>query len=442
MQQGSKRSGKAVLRVTAFLTLVAIVGIGLGLWLLPRWAAETKPSSEVAVGRLAFVGPDGNVYTSRPDGSDLLAITQDATPGSGEGTRRRPLAYQWPTWSPDGASLAFLSGRTLAEGEGEERSIVVAGADGAQTMVAFSSQQNLPIYLAWSPDGQYLSFLTQERSDLALRIVEPQVGPESQRILDRGAPLYFSWAPDSSALVMHIGGSWIDSPFARIAMFELEEREPVSIPGLPAPFLSPAWSPGGEHLLYALRKEGDTMALLMADPSGQEEKEVALFQGGISFQWSPAGDRISYVVTPDPTLGTFGPLQIWELAEEQSKVLTQENAFAFFWSPDGKKLAYLVPELGPLQGQQRLLQAALYLAEVESGETKWLSNFIPSEEMLNLLVNFDQYAQSLSFWSPDSRHFAYAGQGEVGGIGIWVVDVQGGARTLVAAGSIVVWSPQ
>lgn len=430
-----KRLAKAVLILTAFLLLGG--AFAAGFWLI-RQALPTSLAPNPLVGRLALVGPDGNIYTARPDGSDVMALTRDALPVTEDTSPQETQVYQWPAWSPDGDSLAFLATHTLAEGE--EQSLFVTTADGSQKTVAYQTTESTPIFFTWSPDDRYISILTQEERDLALRIIEPEAGSGSEILVDRGSPFYFAWSPDSSRLVLHIAGSWIDSPFARLALFDLDGDEPQPITGFPANFLTPDWSPDGEHLLYAVREEGDTAALVLADPSGQEETEVSLFRGAVSFQWAPRGERIAYVVTPDPELGTFGPIQIWE--ENESKVLTQDNVFAFFWSPDGKKLAYMVPELGPRQGAQRALRVGLYVADVESGRTQWLASFTPSQDLLPILASFDQYAKAISFWSPDSQRFVYTGQGDVGGVGVWVVDVKTGLRTMVATGSLAVWSPK
>jgi TolB protein len=52
---------------------------------------------------------------------------------------------------------------------------------------------------------------------------------------------------------------------------------------------------------------------------------------------------------------------------------------------------------------------------------------------------FPQYAQSVSFWAPDSSAFAYAGA--VGDEpGIWIQDLEGDAPTKVSDGTWVAWS--
>ena len=53
---------------------------------------------------------------------------------------------------------------------------------------------------------------------------------------------------------------------------------------------------------------------------------------------------------------------------------------------------------------------------------------------------FPQYAQSLSFWAPDSSAFAFAGQVEGQG-GIWVQDLAEDSPTMVSDGTWVAWSP-
>jgi Tol biopolymer transport system component len=57
----------------------------------------------------------------------------------------------------------------------------------------------------------------------------------------------------------------------------------------------------------------------------------------------------------------------------------------------------------------------------------------------DLVPFFDQYAQSMTLWSPDGTAFAFpaAVNGEAG---IWRQDLSGGDPIRVAGGSWVAWS--
>ena len=68
------------------------------------------------VNRIAYVSPNGNLYTVDPDGSGISQLTgsiqaQSEIPGpSSGGIQAQPLQmneyYTWPTWSADGTKLA------------------------------------------------------------------------------------------------------------------------------------------------------------------------------------------------------------------------------------------------------------------------------------------------------------------------------------------------
>jgi Tol biopolymer transport system component len=54
---------------------------------------------------------------------------------------------------------------------------------------------------------------------------------------------------------------------------------------------------------------------------------------------------------------------------------------------------------------------------------------------------FDQYAQSMTLWSPDGEAFAYPAM--TGGIpGIWIQDIDGTDPIRLTDGSWVSWSTQ
>src|SRR5207302_8310409 len=54
--------------------------------------------------RIAFVAPEGDVYTITPDGTALTRLTDRGGPSDSE---RRSVHF-WPSWSPDGRRIAVV----------------------------------------------------------------------------------------------------------------------------------------------------------------------------------------------------------------------------------------------------------------------------------------------------------------------------------------------
>ncbi|HEY0733284.1 MAG TPA: hypothetical protein VGD69_00105 [Herpetosiphonaceae bacterium] len=114
----------------------------------------------VAEGRSPTWSPDGSriafdsissgnwdVYTVRPDGSGLTALTTS------------PDAEQGPVWSPDGSRLAYTSSR-YAPGPGNvvQMDVYLVRADGGNGIKVLSHEgTNFIGGLAWSPDGSYIA---------------------------------------------------------------------------------------------------------------------------------------------------------------------------------------------------------------------------------------------------------------------------------------------
>ena len=65
---------------------------------------------------------------------------------------------------------------------------------------------------------------------------------------------------------------------------------------------------------------------------------------------------------------------------------------------------------------------------------------MPAPGLLRDLVPFfDQYAQSMTLWSPDGSAFAFPGVVD-GEDGIWVQELAGADPRRIAGGSWVAWS--
>jgi TolB protein len=130
-------------------------------------------------------------------------------------------------------------------------------------------------------------------------------------------------------------------------------------------------------------------------------------------------------------------LHVVDLVSGGTTMLSDEVKVAFFWSPDGERLLVLDLESGD-DGTASTRWEVWTGQEVRRGPL-----FSPSLQTLQeYLPFFDQYAQSISFWSPGGDRFVYAGTDAEGEAGIWVASADDPAHPeLVSTGTIAVWSP-
>lgn len=416
------------------LVLCACAGLVVGSFL---WVSRTgrgeralkSLSAPPSVNRLVVLGDDGNIYTIRRDGSERQALTSDASSDH---------LYRQPTWSPAVDRVAWVE--IDSRGSEVSSALLTSRLDGRdQTRAATPFPA---FYISWSPDSRRLAYLSNWTDGLALRLVDVAAGGHEATTLDQGQPLYFSWAPDSQRLLTHVGTD-------RLALLSLDGTQ-SPLGAAPAAFAAPQWSPDGSQLFYAVR-EGAGQRLVVADPEGAQQHAITEFDGIISFTLSPDHRQIAYAITPEP-IGTaaFGPLYLADMDTNKTRELSAEPVLAFFWSPDSRSLIFLrferhapvtpAPQAAPLRQEQLWLRWHIW----DGTRTFPLSLFSPSDTfLLDYLRFFDQYAQSMTLWAPDSSAFVYAGLGETGLNGIWVHPVAEGSQpTRVTRGVFAAWSPR
>ena len=203
-----------------------------------------------------------------------------------------------------------------------------------------------------------------------------------------------------------------------------------------AAFPAPQWSSDGSQLLYAVGEAG-AQQLILSDIEGNLTQEITDFDQNISFGLSPSNDRVAYAITP-PGVGTaaFGPLYVVELESNRTRELTSDPVMAFFWSPDGTKLAYLV-----MDDSGEVLRLRWHVWDGTA--SKPYAAIVPSRTFLQgYIAFFDQYARSMSIWSPDSTAFAYAAVDDMLGNNIWVQQLDADEPEQVSRGVFVAWSPR
>lgn len=434
----------------ALLSMVCVIGVAGAIFYMERGQAEETPLPHAAAtpdsslntpfsdgsaapfgNRIAVVGTDNNIFTIAPDGSDKQAVTDDASTF---------LNYRYPTWSPDGSHLAYVE--LVQESEAFDSALHIVPANGGASQRV--DTEFAPFYLYWSPTGEQVAFLSNWENSMALRTVTVGDGSDAQTI-HTGMPFFFSWEPTGESLFAHIG-----SDVLLLLDADGEETDFAPTAGL---FQAPHWSRDGRRLAYV--REGSAAGksvLAISDTNGDQEMTLREARGLFTFNWSPDNRRVAYSFTDEMVgLPAFGALYVEDVESGERVTVAEETVISFFWSPDGTKLAYLVPEehapvprapeAAPLR-QEGELWVRWYVWDGETSTA--LTLFSPTQDFVYDYVRyFDQYAQSISLWSPDSQSLLYAGMSESGLSGIWTLPIAPtGTPKRVATGVLATWSPR
>jgi TolB protein len=373
----------------------------------------TETSVPPDVGRLAVIDASGSLLSIRPDGSDAVVLAE-ASPTVG---------VRQPSWSPDGSRVAWV--RLEAAGADARSTLATSGPVGerpTEAPIPFAA-----FYLSWDPTSSQVAFLgSRSAGTLGLGLVDVEGGGTEGRALDSGQPYYFSWSPSGEQILVHVGTE-------RLEVVGLDGSR-TEVGDAPGTFRAPAWSADGRTMVYA-RRAGDAQELVVRDLRNGSTRVLLPFEGTIGFVLSPDGGKVAV-----QALGGEGgptPLFVIDLASGEATEITTDLAAAFYWSPTGDRLLFLTPEL--------FQQIVLLRAHVWDGSSRLaFARFLPSPAWAEeYLPFFDQYAQSMSLWSPDGAAFAYPGVSEDAQAGVWVQEVRPNVAPVLVAegGAVVAWSP-
>ncbi|MCC7359745.1 MAG: PD40 domain-containing protein [Anaerolineales bacterium] len=400
--------------------------------------SELSALLEVKSGLIAYLGVDGNIYTIDQGGGRQTPITTDARQDdSGY------FFYGLPTWSPDSQRLAFAAYRGVADTAPDHTSLFTARSDGTELTEALTTEDFL-LFWAWAPDSQRVGYVAETPNNSLAFALVPRQGGESQ-LLDVGAPYYWSWAPSGHSLLVHAG--------ARLALLELDPSVTEQVLDIaPGEFNSPAFSPAGDRALLAAENADGGADLLVTDALGGNARTLTSYTGNIAFAWSPNGERVAYLLSDSALAGAPGQLVVADPNGQGKPVELPADVpvYAFFWSPDSKSLAYFTePPADPgtpeataeaASGDQAI-RMSLDVMNAGNGRTHNVATYVPTTQFLQVIPYFEQYHQSLTIWSPDSKNLVVSAYGGGGTPGIFVVAASGRLEPrYVADGWMGFWS--
>jgi len=263
-------------------------------------SSATFPGVNGRISFFAFAGSSGEIFTARPDGSDVRRLT-----------RFGPSRYsQISDWSPDGEMIAFDSG---GQGHGWQIYLMNADGSGITQLTRGPGHHNAP---SWSPDATTIAIDADWGN-----------GPDLQGIwtIPAGDP----------------DGVTVDEATRVTAPPKHVDRD-----------LEPKFSPDGTRIAFTRFKDfPETSAIFLIDADGTGLKRITPWRLNASDpDWSPDGRMLTIDSGDSLRVGTRSDMYVMRADGSDRERLTDNrrrrqgypiNAAANpVWSPDATTIMY------------------------------------------------------------------------------------------------------
>jgi len=384
----------------------------------PPW--PTRPDLADA-GSVAFIGPDGNVWLMKPDGSERLQLTYFVNPRPSGAASSSPITEAEArvselAWSPKGNLLAYTA-------EGREKAVDIIDTDGR--LVLRIPDAGSP---SWSPRGDLIAIvrgqLPEPGSGLAVldlqgrAMLELPKGGEARWSPDGRRIGYLDFGVDQSppSMFWKATGMIAEPDTGVTRRVDAEDQSDGVIHG------PPTWSPDGSQFFYGDR-------LFAAD--GTKIGSLP----GIAVGWSPDGQSVLiggslYSVLQRNVVRRF---KFTPLAPMDAPPWAALGKFA--WAEEGRRFVHYDWGIYGQEHQEQGINGLAFL-EIETGARdvlpmSYIGNLEPSPDGHHLLFEsrHSLAPSDCTTSSPDSCW-------------IWFVDSDGSDLTLLARGTHPGWQPQ
>jgi uncharacterized repeat protein (TIGR01451 family) len=261
-------------------TLVLVLAAAASGGVLLSGAERAGAAHPGANGKIAFarvVAGGSEIFVIDPDGANQTQLT------------RNSVADGTPSWSPDGAKIAFFRDFGFPNTE-----IVVMNADGSgeTQLTAHPSRDESP---SWSPDGSRVVFWSDRDGDAEIFVVNADGTGLTQLTTNRVADAYPAWSPDGARIAY---SSAADGNFEIYVMDADGSRQTQLTSTDLLGNLHPDWSPDGAKIAFSRSHQGAGIGGIWAtspDGSGQTQLTAGLLDDFPA--WAPDGTKIAFRAT-------------------------------------------------------------------------------------------------------------------------------------------------
>jgi len=241
--------------------------------------------------------------------------------------------------SPDGQRVAYVLNVPRKpfgeEKDGPAWTELHRTGTGGRSLPFVSGEVNVGS-IAWTPDGQSISFLAKRGDDKERSLyVIPIAGGEARRVLTHETAIQsYSWKPDGKQIAFTASEpepskdkNLKDKGFSQEIYEEKTRRVKVWVAEIAAP-KSEDWTAGTET-----KKE-------------EKPRELGLAGSASDLHWSPRGDLVAITLAPTPSVDDSYMNQSIHFVdpsngEAKGRYQPPGKMGAYAWSPDGKHLAVI-----------------------------------------------------------------------------------------------------
>ncbi len=333
-----------------------------------------------------------------------------------------------PQFSPDGSSILFTLKHTSEKLKGVTNLWTV---DLKGNQRAWTHGEGGAGHGRWSPDGSSIAFISGREKPAPQIFLVPTDGGEARPLtqLEEGSLAGFKWSPDGQSIAFLFRPTHPDrTEKARKAREESgASTPPWEIDDLWYRLDGDGYFGGQRHALYIVDvATGQTTKLYDRSPSGHME-----------FDWAPDSVRLVVSHPVDPNFlaqRTNDQLFLVNLEGDwyQLPGIPASSKGTLAWSPDGEHIAYLSSPND--ETDWGTSNRRLYLVSAEGGAPRCLTE---SDDyclsVMTLSDTRDAASDGLVKWSPDSKSI-YVCVGWHGETQLGRVDVAKGGVKLVTKG--------
>jgi len=195
--------------------------------------------------------------------------------------------------------------------------------------------------VSWSPDGAFIAFSAVTQSwEAGYRLFVMKADGTDLRAIDTNgdAALYPVWSPDGERIAFAAKRNGNTD----IWIMQADGAQPRQLTANEANDTYPTWSPDGKRLAFTSDRSGNSDIWIMDDDGGGLFQVTDDSANDTNPAWSPDGRFIAFDSNRDGTPGD----EIY-LVEPDGRGLQQVVAAGVFpaWSPDGMRLLYASMDL-------------------------------------------------------------------------------------------------